>query len=107
MSLNKNQTKRRCETETQITERYTCIAKTGNEKFVKYRLNNLDKFTAFLDREWPNWRWFNVFDNRTKLQIANFTKNSRPTRLADENFLMNGTRNNDYKKERDLTCFQD
>jgi hypothetical protein len=87
MSLNKNQTKGDVKQKHKSQKRYTCIAKTGNEKFVKYRLNNLAKFTAFLDRKWPNWRWFNVFDNRTKLQIANFTKNSRPTRLAGEKFF--------------------
>ena len=59
-------------------KKYTCIAKTSDDKFVKYRINDLLKFTSFLDSRWSGWRWFNVFDNRTKIQIANFTKKSRP-----------------------------
>jgi hypothetical protein len=59
-------------------KKYTCIAKTGDDKFLKYRLNDLLKFTRFLDKQWPGWRWYNVFDNRTKTQVANFTKRKRP-----------------------------
>lgn len=59
-------------------KKYTCIAKVGPEKFVKYRLNNLKDFTAFLDRKWPDWRFFNVYDKQTKEQLANFTKTNRP-----------------------------
>lgn len=66
-------------------KKYTCIAKTSDDKFVKYRLDNLLKFTQFMDMKWPGWRWFNVFDNRTKTQVANFTKNNRPisSRVCD------------------------
>ena len=60
-------------------KKYTCIVKTGPQKFVKYRLNDLIKFTSFLDRNWSAWTWFNVFDNRTKLQVGNFTKYQKPT----------------------------
>jgi hypothetical protein len=59
-------------------KKYTCIVKAGPEKFVKYRLNDLMKFTMFLDRNWSGWRWFNVFDNRTRLQVGSFTKNQKP-----------------------------
>ena len=60
-------------------KKYTCIVKTGPQKFVKYRLNDLIKFTTFLDRNWSGWTWFNVFDNRTRLQVANFTKKQKPS----------------------------
>lgn len=60
------------------SKKYTCIVKTGPQKFVKYRLNDLIKFTTFLDRNWSGWTWFNVFDNRTRLQVDNFTKNQKP-----------------------------
>ena len=59
-------------------KKYTCIVKAGPEKFLKYRLNDLMKFTTFLDRNWSGWRWFNVFDNRTRLQVASFTKKQKP-----------------------------
>ena len=55
-------------------KKYTCIVKTGPQKFVKYRLNDLVKFTSFLDRSCSTWTWFNVFDNRTRLQVGNFIK---------------------------------
>lgn len=57
--------------------RYTVIAKIEAEKFVKYRVNNLLKFTRFLDDSFPNWRWFNVYKNEK--QVGNFTNKNRPT----------------------------
>lgn len=59
-------------------KKYEIIAKVENEKFVKYNCSDLVKFTQFLDKDFPDWRWFNVFDKKTKNQIANFTKNNRP-----------------------------
>jgi hypothetical protein len=60
-------------------KKYHCIAKVGPEKFVKYNVNNLVKFTSYLDRDFPDWRWYNVYDKETRNQVANFTKNNRPT----------------------------
>jgi len=62
-----------------MAKKYRVIGKVGNEKFVKYNVNNLIKFTSFLDKSFPDWRWFNVYDNKTEVQVANFTKNNRPT----------------------------
>lgn len=59
-------------------KRYTCIVKVSDSHFVKYRLNDLLKFTTFLDTQWQGWRWFNVYDKKTKEQIANFTNKNRP-----------------------------
>ena len=59
-------------------KKYNCIVKVGNDKFLKYRLNDLLKFVEFLDKEWSDWRWFNVYDKTTKTQLANFTKEHRP-----------------------------
>lgn len=63
-----------------MSKRYTCIAKVDDEHFVKYRLNDLLKFVAFLDQRWTGWRWFNVYDKRTKQQLASFTNRRRPDR---------------------------
>ncbi len=60
------------------SKKYTCIVKAGPQKFVKYRLNDLVKFTSFLDRNWSTWTWYNVFDNRTRMQVGNFTKYQKP-----------------------------
>jgi hypothetical protein len=56
--------------------KYKVIAKVSDDHFVKYRTENLLKFTAFLDKEYSGWRWFNVFFKGE--QIGNFTKNNRP-----------------------------
>ena len=64
-----------------MIKKYKVIAKVGNDKFVKYNVNNLVKFTAFLDRKFTDWRYFNVYrytkDSSGK-QLGNFTKNNKP-----------------------------
>lgn len=67
-------------------KRYTGIVKISNKPdgkayCVKYRFNNLLKFTDFLDKKWNGWKWFNVYSNKEKNkgeQIANFTNKNRP-----------------------------
>jgi len=57
--------------------------KDGSAKCVKYRFDNLLKFTEFLDLKWSEWKWYNVFSNRgnnKKTQIANYTNRKRPTK---------------------------
>jgi len=64
-------------------KKYKVIAKVGKEKFVKYNVNNLVLFTKFLDRQFPDWRYFNVFrytKDSAGEQLASFTKNKRPQR---------------------------
>ena len=63
------------------SKKYKVIAKVGDEKFVKYNVNNLIRFTEFLDKQFPDWRWFNVYEytkDDTGKQIGNFSKNNRP-----------------------------
>jgi hypothetical protein len=71
-------------------KKYTCIAKTGDDKFVKYRLNDLLKFTCFLDKQWPGWRWYNVFDNRYEDSSCKFHENKATGRF--KNLMMDGTK---------------
>jgi len=59
---------------------YRVIVKVDDTKFVKYHINNLLSFTSFLDKEFPNWRWFNVFEKTTGTQVASFTNKDRPIR---------------------------
>lgn len=61
-----------------MQKKFRCIAKVGNDKFVKHRVNNLVSYANYLDKAFPDWRWFNVYHNETRQQIANFTKNNRP-----------------------------
>ena len=60
--------------------KYICIVKVGADKFIKYSyVRNLMSFTNFLDKNFPAWRWYNVFWRPTGQQLASFTKNNRPT----------------------------
>jgi hypothetical protein len=64
-------------------KKYKIIAKIGNDKFVKYNVNNLVLFTEFLDKKFSDWRWFNVFEytkNDSGTQLGSFTKNKRPNK---------------------------
>jgi hypothetical protein len=60
-----------------------CIVKVGvgksSDHFVKYHTSNLLDFVNFLDKDYPTWRWFNVYNTKDNIQIANYTKNKRPT----------------------------
>ena len=58
---------------------YVCIVKVSDKDFVKYHVRNLINFCKFLDSKYPEWRWFNVFNSKTREQIANFTKSNRPS----------------------------
>jgi len=64
-------------------KKYTCIVKIGNNpdrsaKCVKYRLNDLLKFTSFIDKNFPEWKWFNVYSKKTRAQLMSFTKYKKP-----------------------------
>ncbi len=67
-------------------KRYIAIVKIRNNKdgtayCVKYRFDDLLKFTEFLDKKWSGWKWYNVFSNQGSnrgTQIANFTNRNRP-----------------------------
>lgn len=67
---------------------YVAITKIGDNKdgtahCVKYRFNDLLKFTIFLDTKWPEWRWYNVFSNKGNdkgQQLSNFSNKRRPLR---------------------------
>ena len=71
-------------------KKYIAIVKirnneNGNAFCVKYRFNNLLKFTQFLDKKWPEWKWYNVYANAGIMkgkQLANFTKYNRPTSIS-------------------------
>jgi len=60
--------------------RYNIVAKcsSGRRDFRKWRTSDLLKFTRFLDANYPDWKYFNVYDRRTRVQLSSFTKNSKP-----------------------------
>ena len=66
---------------------YTIIVKLGYKNgvlqgrngFAKFRnVNNLLRFTKFMDNDYPDWRYFNVYDKKSKEELKRFTKNVRP-----------------------------
>ena len=69
-----------------MSKRYTAIVKIknrpdGSAHCVKYRFDNLLNFTKFLDKNWTQWKWFNVYSNKDTdrgKQLANFTKFNKP-----------------------------
>lgn len=63
-------------------KKYKVIAKVDNDKFVKYNVNNLIKFSEFLDKEFNGWRWFNVYrysSDGLGEQLASYTNKNRPS----------------------------
>jgi len=69
-----------------LPKRYIAIVKIrnnpdGSAYCVKYRFNDLLKFTRFLDKVWSGWKWFNVFANiqpGKATQLGSFTNKRRP-----------------------------
>jgi len=61
-----------------MSKTYKVIVKIGKDQFVKYQVNNLILFTKFLDKQYKDWRWFNVYDKKTSVQITSFTKYNKP-----------------------------
>jgi hypothetical protein len=67
-------------------KKYKVIAKvtTPGQRaggFVRYNVNDLLKFTQFLDQNFARWRWFNVYayqKDGTGEQLASFTNKDRP-----------------------------
>ena len=68
------------------SKKYKAIVKIKNNPdgtayCVKYRFDDLLKFTKFLDSSWSEWKWFNVFSNKDEnknQQLGSFTKNNKP-----------------------------
>jgi len=48
----------------------------GKKKWLTYHSPDLLSFQRFLDRDWDNWLFFNVFDKLGN-RLASFTKNNR------------------------------
>lgn len=68
------------------SKKYKAIVKIKNNQdgtafCVKYRFDDLLKFTNFLDSKWQEWKWYNVFSNKKQdkgQQIGSFTKHNKP-----------------------------
>jgi len=56
---------------------YKCWVKVNNQETRTYHTPDLLDFQKFLDKQYPDWRFFNVYIKEQ--QIASFTKNNRAT----------------------------
>lgn len=62
-------------------KKYRVIAKVGNDKFVKHNVNNLVKYTDYLNKTFGGFRWMNVYKyikGKKGEQLANFTSKNPP-----------------------------
>jgi hypothetical protein len=57
---------------------YRIWVKIENDKTITYRSSDLLNFTKFLNKSYPAWRFFNVYDKETGQQLASFTKSNQP-----------------------------
>jgi len=58
--------------------RYRIWVKVAADKTITYRSGDLMNFTRFLDKSYPEWRFFNVYCASTSQQLGSFTKNNPP-----------------------------
>lgn len=58
--------------------KFRCWVKTADGSTVTYHSSDLISFTRFLDKQYPKWRFFNVYHNG--LVVASFTQSHRPTK---------------------------
>lgn len=56
---------------------YKCWAKVNSTDTKSWHTPDLLDFQKFLDREYPEWRFYNVYIKEQ--QVASFTKNNRAT----------------------------
>ncbi len=59
-----------------MSKRYTAIVKIknrpdGSAHCLKYRFDNLLLFTVFLDKNWNEWKRFNVILTRNRTKESN------------------------------------
>ncbi len=54
-----------------------------NCTFIKHHVNNLVKYTEFLDTKYPNWVWFKVYDYETESLLETF-KNTYKVFVTDK-----------------------
>ena len=59
-------------------KQYKVIVKVGDDKFLKYHSRDLLSLVRFLDKDYKDWRYFNVYNGESGEQIANYTKNNKP-----------------------------
>lgn len=64
-----------------MKNRYNIIAKCSAHEsdFKKWRCSDLISLTKFLDKSYPEWKFFHVYDKTTRERLATFKQQQRPT----------------------------
>jgi hypothetical protein len=55
--------------------KFVIIAKVDNETFVKYRCNDILNCLNFIQKKYSGFRYANIFNKVTRVQINSYTKN--------------------------------
>lgn len=76
-------------------KRFKVIAYFGVDDGKKWRCDNLEKFTQFLDKSHSQWRWFEVYNNSTKEFIKRVLNPIEPQRKYN---IIVKLGNDDFKK---------
>lgn len=56
---------------------YKVWVKTGNDCHKEWHTSDLIDLQSFLDTKYPEWRYFNVYDKKTNIELGRFTKFKR------------------------------
>lgn len=58
-----------------MVKSYNIIAKVSNDKFIKFRkVDNLRRAQAYLIKTYPDFRYCNYYNSKTKVQEGSFTR---------------------------------
>lgn len=60
-----------------MSKNYKCWVKVNSTDTKEWHTPDLLDFQKFLDRDYPDWRFYNVRVN--DVQVASYTKNNRAT----------------------------
>jgi hypothetical protein len=56
------------------------IAKVEETRFIHWHaVNDMLRLMRSLDKMYPDWRFVNVYEKGTRVQVANYTKHRRAT----------------------------
>lgn len=57
-----------------MAQKFTVIIKSDFKSFIKYRnVTSIKKLVTYLDKNYPQWRWFNIFD-KEKNQVGSYSR---------------------------------
>jgi hypothetical protein len=55
-------------------KRYVCITKVANDKAVKYHVSDIRLYKKFIDSNFPDWLYTNVYFSKSREKAFSFTQ---------------------------------